>query len=193
MKRWLGGLYLRLTGWKLLGGPPPAKKCVIVAAPHTSNWDVPAMLAMSYVLGIRISWVGKHTLFTWPLGYLMRALGGVPVDRRSRHNAVEQLAAEFSRRAELYLVVPPEGTRGRAEYWKTGFYYIAVEAGVPIVLGLLDFGKHEGGLFKVIHPSGDIRADMDLIRAFYTGVSGRNPECFGPVRLKEEIEQAATP
>lgn len=193
MKRWLGQFYLKLFGWRLVGERPPVKKCVIVAAPHTSNWDVPVMLSMSYVLGIHVSWVGKHTLFVWPLGYLMRALGGVPVDRRSPHNAVEQLAAAFSRRDELYLMVPPEGTRGRAEYWKTGFYYIALAAGVPLILGLLDFKRREGGLYKVLHPTGDIHADMQQIREFYRDVTGKHPECFGPVRLKDEIPQASTP
>lgn len=190
MKRLLGRFYLWLFGWTVNPTKPPINKCVVLAAPHTSNWDVPVMLAMSWVIGVRISWVGKHTLFKPPLGWLMRLIGGVPVDRRSRNNAVEQMAAEFKRRDELYLMITPEGTRSRAEYWKSGFYYIALGAGVPIVLGLLDFKRRYGGLNEVLYPTGDIHKDMDQLRAFYAGASGKYPECFGPIRLKEEAEAA---
>jgi 1-acyl-sn-glycerol-3-phosphate acyltransferase len=186
MKYWLGRLYLWLLGWKLCGQKPACKKYLILAAPHTSNWDVPLMLAMSYVYGVKLSWMGKHTLFRGPLGWLMRALGGVPVDRRGRHNAVQQMIDEFARREALSLAITPEGTRGRSEYWKSGFYHIAVGANVPIVLGLLDFRRKVGGLFDALHPSGDMKADMDRIRAFYRDASGKYPQDFGPVRLREE-------
>ena len=191
MKYWLGSLYLRLLGWKLLGQKPPYKKYLILAAPHTSNWDVPLMLAMSYVYGVRLSWIGKHSLFRGPLGMLLRLLGGVPVDRRGRHNAVQQMVDEFARRDELCLAITPEGTRGRAEYWKTGFYHIALGAGVPIVLGLLDYQKKVGGLFEAVTATGDLKADMDKIRAFYRDASGKYPQDFGPIRLREESNVAA--
>lgn len=186
MRYWLGWLYLRCFGWRIEGPRPPFKKYLILAAPHTSNWDVPAMLAMSYVYGIHVSWIGKHSLFRGPLGPLMRFLGGVPVDRRARHNAVQQMVDEFDRREELCLMITPEGTRARAECWKSGFYYIARGAGVPIVLGLLDFKRKVGGLFEAVYPSDDIKADMDKIRAFYQGASGKYPELFGPIYLREE-------
>lgn len=186
MRYWLGWLYLRCFGWRIEGSKPPFKKYLVIAAPHTSNWDVPAMLAMSFVLGVRVSWIGKHTLFRGPLGPFMRWLGGVPVDRRARHNAVQQMVDEFDRRDELCLMITPEGTRDRSEYWKSGFYYIARGAGVPIVLGLLDFKRKVGGLFEAIYPSDDIKADMDKIRAFYKNASGKYPECFGPIYLREE-------
>ncbi|MEX2112478.1 MAG: lysophospholipid acyltransferase family protein [Pirellulales bacterium] len=186
MRYWLGRLYLRLRGWTLQGQKPPYKKYLILAAPHTSNWDVPLMLAMSYVYGIRVSWIGKHSLFRGPLGSLMRLLGGVPVDRRAAHNAVQQLVDQFARREELCLLITPEGTRGRSDYWKSGFYHIAREAKVPIVLGLLDFKRKVGGLFEAIEPGGNLTADMDRIRAFYAGAQGKHPENFGPIRLREE-------
>ncbi|HEY2839914.1 MAG TPA: lysophospholipid acyltransferase family protein [Pirellulales bacterium] len=186
MRYWLGWLYLRSFGWRIEGPKPPFKKYMILAAPHTSNWDVPAMLAMSYVYGIRVSWIGKHSLFRGPVGPLMRWLGGVPVDRRARHNAVQQMVDEFNRRDELCLMITPEGTRDRAECWKSGFYHIARGADVPIVLGLLDFKRKVGGLFEAVYPSDDIKADMDKIRAFYKGASGKYPECFGPIYLREE-------
>lgn len=186
MKYWLGRFYLWLTGWKVTDPPPPLDKYVIVVAPHTSNWDVPAMLAVAAVCGINLNWVGKHTLFRWPLGWFMRWIGGVPIDRRARHNAVDQLAAEFDRQKQLKLVVPPEGTRSRAEYWKTGFYYIALKAGVPIVLAYGDYARREAGFGPTIHPSGDIEADMQIIKDFYEGMTGKYPEHFAPPRLKPE-------
>ena len=110
MKRWLGKFYLWIFGWTLKGQKPAYKKCLLLAVPHTSNWDVPVMLSMSYIYGIRVSWIGKHTLFQGPLGPLMRWIGGVPVDRRARHNAVQQMVDEFARRDELYLMITPEIT-----------------------------------------------------------------------------------
>jgi 1-acyl-sn-glycerol-3-phosphate acyltransferase len=190
MKRLLGHCYLWLRGWKLAGQKPSEAKYLILAAPHTSNWDVPLMLSMAWIYGIRVRWIGKHTLFKWPLGPLMRWLGGVPVDRRARHNAVEQMVDEFNRRDELALLITPEGTRSRAEYWKSGFYHIARSANVPIVLGLLDFKNRVGGLFDVMHPTGDLKADMDRIRAFYHADQAKFPADFGPVRLKEETPAA---
>ena len=167
MKYWLGRMYLRLLGWKLLGQKPPYKKYLILAAPHTSNWDVPLMLAMSYVYGIRLSWIGKHSLFRGPLGVLMRLLGGVPVDRRARHNAVQQMVDEFARRDELCLAITPEGTRGRAEYWKSGFYHIASGPACRLCWDCSTSKKRSAGLFEAVHPSGNAKADMDKIRAFY--------------------------
>ena len=98
---------------------------------------------------------------------------------------------EFARRDELYLMITPEGTRGRSEYWKSGFYYIALGAGVPIILGLLDYKKRIGGLFEPFFPSGDIKADMEKLRAYYNDATGKYPECFGPIRLREEADEAA--
>lgn len=192
MPRWFAGQYLRLFGWKLLGGPPDLKKYIILAAPHTSNWDAVNMLAMASRFRIRINWVGKHTLFKWPLGFFMRWIGGVPVNRRSGRNTVQQLAAEFASRVEFRLVIAPEGTRERADFWKSGFYFIACEAKVPIVLGLLDYQKKVGGLYEVIHPTGNIQADMEKIRDFYEGAVGKYAGDFGPIRLREEARTPLT-
>jgi 1-acyl-sn-glycerol-3-phosphate acyltransferase len=187
MPRWLARLYLRLFGWKLLGSPPDLKKYIVLAAPHTSNWDAVNMLAMATMYRIRLHWVGKHTLFKWPLGPLMRWIGGVPVDRSNRRKSVKQLAAEFASREELRLAIAPEGTRSRSTYWKSGFYFIACEAQVPIVLGLLDYKKKVGGLYEVIHPTGDMQADMEKIRQFYSGAQGKYADNFGPILLREEL------
>jgi 1-acyl-sn-glycerol-3-phosphate acyltransferase len=185
--KWLAHSYLKLCGWQLAGEPhPDLERYVLIAAPHTSNWDLPLTLAFGVILDLRISWVGKHTLFQWPIGGLMRALGGIPIDRRARHNMVERLAALFKEHAHLILVVPAEGTRSRTEYWRSGFYHIAQAANVPIVLGFLDYDRKLGGLGPALLPTGDVKADMDQIRAFYADKKGRYPERFGPVQLRAE-------
>lgn len=159
---------------------------MLIAAPHTSNWDLPHMLACAWVLGIRPSWMGKRELFRFPFGGLMRWLGGVPVDRSRRTSLVQQVAARFAAVDALYLVVPPSGTRSRAPRWKSGFYHIARSASVPVVCAYLDYGRGVAGIGPVLVPSGDIPADMDRIRAFYTPIRGRYPELTTPMRLPEE-------
>jgi 1-acyl-sn-glycerol-3-phosphate acyltransferase len=191
VRRRIGKAWLRAFGWSVAGGKPDVTKAVIVAAPHTSNWDLPFMLAVSYALEIDIAWIGKHTIFAPPFGSLMRLLGGIPVDRRSRNNAVAAAVDVFRERDELLLVVPPEGTRKRAARWKTGFYYIAVGAEVPIVLGFLDYEKKQGGLGHVFKPTGKIDADMDAIRAFYAGIKGKVPGQTTDVALRDDSSDEA--
>jgi 1-acyl-sn-glycerol-3-phosphate acyltransferase len=192
LAKWLARSFLKVTGWKLEGQPPPGlTRYVLIAAPHTTNWDLPFTLAFGVLLDLKINWVGKHTLFQGPLGPLMRSLGGLPIDRRARHNMVERLARAFSERDHLILVVPAEGTRARTEYWRSGFYHIAREANVPIVLGYLDYSRKLGGLGPAITPTGDVKADMDLIRAFYADKQGLYPQRFGPVQLRAESEPDA--
>ena len=190
LARGVGRLYLRLTGWRVEGRIPDAPKAVVIAAPHTSNWDLPIMLAVSYVLGIRPAWLGKTELFRPPFGGLMRWLGGVPVDRRVRENRVQQAVASFAAVEQLYLVIPPSGTRSRATHWKSGFYHIACGARVPIVCAFLDYRRKVGGIGPVLMPSRNVAADMAEIRAFYSGVTGKFPALTTPVRLLEEDEPA---
>jgi 1-acyl-sn-glycerol-3-phosphate acyltransferase len=161
-------------------------KCVLVAAPHTSNWDFVLMLVMAFACRLNLSWAGKHTLFRPPFGRLMRALGGIPIDRTRPGGTTQQLVEVFRRADRITLVITPEGTRGRTERWRSGFYHLAREAQVPIVLGVLDYGAREAGFGPTVIPSGDIRRDMDAIRAFYVGRTGQHPASFGPVRLAEE-------
>ena len=144
------------------------------------------MLATAYALGIRISWFGKHTLFGRSFGWLMRRLGGIPIDRRAPHEVVDRTAEMFRTRERMVLAVPPEGTRQKVRYWKSGFYYIALHSGVPIGLGFLDYEKKLCGLGPLVSPTGDVRRDMDTIRAFYREIRGRNPERQSQPRLKEE-------
>ena len=185
-KRFIGRTYLRAIGWKEAGKRPDAPAYVLIAAPHTTNWDLPHMLAMSYVFDVPIRWAGKHSLFRFPFGRLMKVLGGLPIVRERRGNRVQQLAALFDEHPNLVLTVPAEGTRSRREHWKSGFYHIARQAKVPIVCGYLDYEKKRGGFGLVLEPTGDLEADMERIRAFYADKKGKYPDKFGPVRLREE-------
>ena len=182
----LGRIWLGLLGWRIEGSLPPVSKAVVVAAPHTSNWDMPHMLAVSWVLGVHPSWLGKRELFRWPFGWIMRALGGLPVDRRIRGNVVDQAVARFAEADRLFLVVPPSGTRSRASHWKSGFYHIASGARVPIVCAYLDYRRKVGGIGPTVQPRGSAALDMPAIRDFYADVTARFPERTTPVRLVEE-------
>ena len=165
--------------------PIPAK-CVMIAAPHTSNWDFPMMLALSKASGVRASWLGKRSLFKGPMGPVMRRFGGVAVDRDASGGMVASLAGQFDHVDRLALMVPAEGTRSHTDYWKSGFYRIAQQAEVPIVLAFLDRSTGRGGFGPAIEVTGDVDADMDRIRAFYEGMTGLKAGRFGPIRLKEE-------
>ncbi len=161
------------------------KKAVVVAAPHTSNWDLVFTLALAAVLDVKISWVGKHSLFRPPMGTLMRWIGGVPVNRRGHHNAVDAIVELLNQHEELLLIIAPEGTRGRARRWKTGFYRIAQGAKVPIVLGFVDYGNKIGGLGAVFEPTGNLRKDFETIHDFYANMKGKYRDQQGEISLGE--------
>ena len=181
----LAELALKLGGWTPIGTPPPIGKYVLISQ-HTSNWDFVWMLAFASHFGLDLHWIGKEALFRWPFRRLMRALGGIPVDRNSSHDLVAQMAAEFSNRDTLLLAIAPEGTRKFVDHWKSGFYRIAQEAGVPIVPVRLDYARRVGGFDTILEPTGNLRADMDLLRAFYALQSNKVPALTGTVRLKSE-------
>jgi 1-acyl-sn-glycerol-3-phosphate acyltransferase len=192
---WIGKAWLTTFGWRVEGGLPENPKLVLIAAPHTSNWDFPFMMATAYVMRADLSWLGKHTLFEGPFGWFFKAMGGIAVDRRSPQNLVQKVAELFAASDTLVLAVPPEGTRSKVDYWKSGFYRIAVAAQVPIGLAFLDFDRKVCGIGKLIMPTGDVRADMDQIRAFYAGIRGKHPEREGIPRLRDEdeVEEASAP
>ena len=175
---WISRLVLQLTGWRVVGGAPVAPKYVLIAAPHTSNWDFPVTLMVCFALRLRVYWMGKASLFPPLLGGVMRWLGGIPVNRERSGNLVQGTVDAFNSNQRLTVIVPPEGTRSKVTHWKTGFYYIAQGAGVPIALGYLDFRRKEGGIGRMFEPTGDITADMVEIQAFYAGVTGKNPGKF---------------
>lgn len=180
VRRALIALY-HWKGWRLEGTRPDCAKFVITGAPHTSNWDFVFFIGATHELGIRPSFMGKHTLFRWPLTEFMRDMGGVPVDRRSRGNYVEQVAAAFREADELALVVAPEGSRRSTGEWRSGFYHIALAAGVPIVPAWVNNATMRGGLGEPMMPSGDYRADLAKLAAFYRE---KMPECARFVALE---------
>jgi 1-acyl-sn-glycerol-3-phosphate acyltransferase len=185
----IGKLALGAFRFRLLTVPVRDPKLVCICAPHTSNWDLPIFLAAAAALGLRVSWLGKHTLFRFPFGWLFRAFGGIPVDRTRSTQLVQQVADVFRERDGLdglILGIAADGTRSRADHWKSGFYQIARQAGVPIGLAYLDFATRTIGLRGFLLPSGDVGADMDRIRATYADVRGKYPEQESVIRLAEE-------
>ncbi len=186
LKRWIGQTFLKVAGWQVDGGRPPVDRYVIIAAPHTSNWDMPFMLAFAFIYDIPVKWMGKHTLFEGAYGAFFKRLGGIPIVRHRPGGVVGQMVEAFEENESLVLMVPAEGTRSHVDYWKSGFYHIAREADVPVVLSYLDFGNKIGGIGPALKMTGDVRADMDRIRAFYAGKTGLRPENVGVIRLREE-------
>ena len=164
----------------------PEGSAVLIGAPHTSNWDFVFMLAICWRHGFAPLWLGKHTLFKPPFGGVMRALGGIPVDRAHPGRLVADVVAQV-KDGRHFLVVTPEGTRGKGKVWKSGFYRIARDANLPIVLGFVDSTTMTAGLGPTIHLTGDVTADMDQVRAFYAGIRGIRPDDFTPPRLREEL------
>ena len=179
---------LRAISWKMVLNIPPVSKYVIIGAPHTSNWDFVYFLLLKFAAGFNFSWIGKESLFHWPVGIVMSRLGGIPVDRSGRNNFVSQIVNLFNQRDQLIITIAPEGTRSKSEYWKTGFYYIALGAGVPIALGFIDYRTREIGIGSYFSPTGDIQSDFNCIKEFYNGKMGKNPLSQGKVRLHNEVK-----
>ncbi|MDM0111457.1 lysophospholipid acyltransferase family protein [Variovorax sp. J22R133] len=171
---------LRLLGWRVEGElSPRAARCVVIAAPHTSNWDFPFTLMAAFALGMHIRWLGKASLFPASIGWLMRWLGGIPVHRERSNNLVAaSIEALKTAPGPLQLVMAPEGTRSRATQWKTGFHHIARGAGLPIQLSYLDWGNRRCGLGPLVEPGDDVEAEIASIRAFYAPIRGRNQDQF---------------
>lgn len=154
-------------GWRLVGDFPDLPKYVIAGAPHTSNWDFVFFVGATAERGVEPNFLGKHTLFKWPMRNFMLDMGGVPIDRRRRTNVVEQVAEEFARRDQLRLVIATEGSRTTDGSWKSGFYHIAEAAGVPIVTAYVDNDRREIGFGEPLWPSGDLGVDLLKIAQFY--------------------------
>ncbi|HEX5389315.1 MAG TPA: lysophospholipid acyltransferase family protein [Burkholderiaceae bacterium] len=172
--------FLRLTGWRVEGAlPADASKAVLIAAPHTSNWDLPYTLMVAFALRLNVYWMGKQSIFKPPFRGVMRWLGGIPVNREQSTNLVAaSVAAIQAADGPLQLIVPPEGTRSKTRYWKTGFYHIAVGAQVPIVMAYMDYHDKRSGLGPVFVPTGNVEADMAAIKGFYAPFKGKNAQQF---------------
>lgn len=174
-------LWYRWGSWKVISRfPAGLKKAVIAAAPHTSNEDFPVGTGAWYPENLSASFIAKKELFDGPMGGIMKAMGGIPIDRATSKNLVDQIAYEFAKRDELRLVIAPEGTREWKPRWKTGFYYMAKAAGVPIVLAYMDFAKKEVGMGEVFYPTDDVDADFDYIEKFYANITAKYPERYNP-------------
>ena len=168
--------WFKRQGWTVEGVAPHPRKFVIIAAPHTSNWDFVYFLGAADALDLNLSFMGKASLFRWPFAQAMRDLGGVPVDRSRANNAVEAMIAEFGRRDEFMLTIAPEGTRGKVRQWKTGFYHIAMGAQVPLVCGMMDYRRKVVGLGPALMPSGDYERDMAQLAVFYRACTPKYPD-----------------
>ena len=174
----LGHFMMRLRGWGFEGSVPNEAKMVLIIAPHTSNWDFLVGLWAKFALQIKASFLGKHTLFWWPFGVFLRSIGGVPVDRSKSAGIAEDSANAFRQADRLILVVAPEGTRSRSETWKSGFYRIAVAAGVPILIVAFDYSSKKVRFGPLFHPTGDYEQDLPRIRSHYHEGMALRPENF---------------
>ncbi len=174
---------LGIFGWRLEGKLPDIPKFVAIAT-HTSNWDFPVTLLLAFALRIKITILGKDSLFCWPFGSLFRWCGVIPIDRTKSSNIVERMIQVFRDSEKLVLVVTPEGTRKKVKHWKTGFYYIAMGADVPIVLAFIDYNRKAGGIGPMITPTGDIEADIEVIKSFYANIIEKYPEKSGKVKIR---------
>ena len=166
---------LRLLGWRIQGTVPDLPQCVVIGAPHTSNWDWLLVMATSLALGIKISWMVKHTVYRQPLKWFVDRLGGIPVDRRAANGIVGESVRRFQEGSKLVLCITPEGTRSKVKEWKTGFYHIAQGAGVPIVPAIFDYGRKQVRFAPAFVPTGDMNGDIGALKAIYAGVVPKNP------------------
>jgi len=183
LTRWARKL-LRLFGWQVDFAWPPGPRCVIVVYPHTSNWDFVVGYLTKLTAGIPAHWIGKDTLFRWPVGGLLRRMGGIPVNRRQSEGLIDQLVREFEQRPRMWLALAPEGTRSYVDHWKSGFYHLALRARVPVGLAFLDYGKRVAGVRTYLTLSGDEERDLARIRAEYAGKVGKRPHQAGEIRFR---------
>jgi 1-acyl-sn-glycerol-3-phosphate acyltransferase len=188
LAHYFGRLIYLVSGWQVEGDAPMHRSMLIIAAPHTTNWDAVYLLGAAYSLHLRINWLAKNSLFVPVIGSLIRFFGGVPVERSRSTNLVQRLAEQISSSNGTALVVPPSGTRAHTDYWKSGFYRIAMAANIPIVCGYLDYDKKVAGLGLTFFLTGNMTADMDRIRDFYAGVAAKYPANKSRIRLREEDE-----
>ena len=174
--RLVGILALRLLGWKLEGERPTASRFVMVAEPHTAARDLPLMLAVAFAFKVKHHWIGKQELFQGWRKPVMSWLGGLPISRSGSGNEVDRIARHFEGREKIAVGISPGGSRAKSDHWRSGFYWIAVKAEVPILLSFLDFKARRTGVGPLIQPSGDFEKDVAEMRKFYAGMEGKYPD-----------------
>lgn len=186
MKDFVARCWLALWRWKVVAPPAPLPdKFVLVGAPHTTNWDFPLMLAITRRLGVKVHFLGKDSLFRGLMGVIMRALGGIAVDRSRHHGVIAALLAEYQRRESVWLAIAPEGTRSWVPHLKSGFYHLCVEGRLPCALGFIDYGTRTVGIERYVQFSGDVSKDLQLLRDYYATKRGRRPQLAGAIQFKE--------
>ena len=190
MIRALARFILFIAGWTAVGGAPSVPKAVYIAAPHTSNWDGIWALTFKVAVGIDVKFFAKDSWFWFPLDILLRALGGIPLNRSRANSAVSRAVEMFATHDSFYFGLAPEGTRSLRDGWKTGFYRIAIEANVPIYLGFLDYPSKRVGVGARLDPTGDMEADLKVCADFYAGIEARWPEKASPVRFSQAKKTA---
>lgn len=178
----------RAISWDYQLTLPENPKFIVIGAPHTSNMDFVFMLLLKFATGLKIHWIGKHTIFKPPFGGLMRRLGGIPVDRRTSSNMVDSIVRVINQQDKYIVAIAPEGTRSKSKYWRTGFYYIALGAEIPIALGFIDYKKKLVGIGPSFYPTGDIYSDFSGIQEFYAEMTGKYPHKQGPLQLRPKEE-----
>ena len=178
MKTILSKIVFKLIGWRIVGEIPKLEKCLVISAPHTSNWDFLIGRCFAYITGLKTKYLIKSELYVWPLSLLIKWNGGIPVYRKTGKNTVDQVVQMIKKADSIILAIAPEGTRKRVVKWKTGFYYIAEKANIPIVLMYMDYKKKEIGYFDVLIPSGDLQKDLTTIQEYYKDVVGCKPDQY---------------
>ncbi|WP_196138076.1 lysophospholipid acyltransferase family protein [Aliikangiella sp. G2MR2-5] len=185
MFAWLCRKILSLFGWEIVGKPPEVKKYVAIVAPHTSNWDFFIFVLMKFGLRMKVNFIGKHTIFVGPVGWFLKKLGGIPVNRSASHNIVNEIVNAFKQREEMVFALAPEGTRSYRDHWKSGFYHIALSAEVPVQFCYLDAPTKKLGFGPLIKLTGDEEKDLASIRDFYHDKRGIRQELFSDIKFKE--------
>ncbi len=185
MMRWLAAIVLRLAGWRTAYVTPPGPKSVIVVYPHTSNWDFVLGVLFMARHRVNLNWAGKDTLFRWPFKRFFVWLGGVPTNRRERTGLIGQLLDAFAQSESFCMVIAPEGTRSKCDHWKTGFYRLTLEAGVPLGLGFIDYASKRVGVERWVKLSGDEETDLAMFRTYYSAFKARYPEKAGDICFKQ--------
>jgi 1-acyl-sn-glycerol-3-phosphate acyltransferase len=186
IRRWLAGAALRVLGWRLEVTRPDVPRCIIIIYPHTSNWDFFVGYLAKVAAGVSGQWIGKDTIFRWPVASLLRRMGGIPVNRQEPSGMIRRLTVEFERRPFLWLVMAPEGTRSRTEHLKSGFYRLALSADVPVGLAVMDWSRRVLTLQTYLSLAGDEAYDLARIREVYAGAKGFHPEQASPIRFRPD-------
>lgn len=182
LAKYISKLYFKLSGWKTIGSiPSNVKKCIIVGAPHTSNWDFIYARFGLYIFNYKIRYLIKKSMFDNPIAaWFFKVTGGIPVDRSQSTNLTGDLAKLLKTEDTLYIAIPPEGTRKKVDRWKTGFYHIAVDCNIPIALAFLDYKKKQAGFIKMLYPTGNMIEDFKLIESYYSPEMAANPDYYNP-------------